>query len=439
MMRISYFLFYLLCFFIAYSCALRIQAGAGVVSLPYAISLAGLALLLFKKWFEGRSRDCQLPRAVLAVFAFVILYTALCLAGIVRTQFAAKVYSQDAVFRVIEQACRLILSGCIAVYVVSVVRNRALCLSGLVVLAISAGLVALYGIYQVLGTYGGFYRSLLPGTASYGMPPGVEGATRAVGTMHEPSFLAGFLCFSIIMTLILLASKEQGHRFISRALFLSLLVQGMCLVMTASSGGFAGFITSLVVGGVLLRGYTRRRYITYWVVMAVLLVAPVAYVAVQSRLARELMVATVGKPTHISTVERTAFVIAALQMFADHPLIGVGPALYNDHVREYTTAFSLRRILIPNNVYAELLSETGILGFVTFVVLLTTIFRCALRKWRESHNTDAIAGGLLISIASLLVQFMAYPTFKMEFIWLLFGIALAPWKPKILEGELVVS
>jgi O-antigen ligase len=257
--------------------------------------------------------------------------------------------------------------------------------------------------------------------------------------MQEPSFLAGFLCFSIVLTIMLLAGERLDGRIIRPALYGSLLLQSLCLVLTTSTGGFLGFAASLIAAVVLLRGPVRRRFVTLTVLMALVLLGPVIYVAMGSSLARNLATATVGKPTHVSAIERTIFVVTALEMFLDHPLLGVGPGLYNEHARKYTSALGQLRVVIPNNVYAELLSETGILGFVSFMALLYGVWRHALWKWRGSDRSDVLAASLLIALVSLAVQFMAYPTFKMEFIWLLFGLSLARWKPAKTSDSLEAS
>jgi O-antigen ligase len=424
-MRPSRVIFYLLCFFIAYSEALKVEFGPLEISLPYMLALFGLLFLMAEARLTKVSiRDWNLRLYSPAVL-FCFIYLVLGSWAILRTQLDSHLYLPDALFRIIEQLGRLVLCLCIMVFVSSVVNERSLMVRGIKVMGVSAGFVGAYGIYQVIGTFLGFYRPLIPHTGSYGLAEGVEGASRAIGTMQEPSFLAGFLCFSIIMTMMSLIAGKDMRRMLRLVLWISLVVQALALVMTSSSGGFVGLVVGLCATAVMIKGRVRFQLLAVLVGVAIIVAIPAVYIAAHTNLTTQLVTATIGKATHGSAIERTEFIRCALRMFADHPLIGVGPGLYSSYVLKYTSAFSIDRVLIANNVYAELLAETGIVGFIGFIVLLWGVFRRAIHRWYNSGRKDLLAAGLPIALISLLVQFLAYPTFKMEFIWFLFGLAAA--------------
>lgn len=421
-MKITHLLFFLLCFFVSYSEALKTELGPVEISVPYFLALAGLAFMLIGRLKGGVPlREWQLKVYTPAV-VFFVAYIIISIIALLSSQMDAAAYTADSLFRIIEQAGRLFLSLCIMIFVSMIVRTEEVMTRGLKVVAVSAGFVGIYGIYQVLGTMWGFYRPLIPHTGAYGV---IGGATRAIGMMQEPSYLAGFLCFSIVTTAMLLVGDGLASGRFRVAVWLSLGLQGLCLILTTSTVGFIGMTMAILAACFVLKGRPRRRLIPILVVVAVLVTIPVVYIAARSNLMDKLIVATVDKPTHESANERTGFVKAAIGMFLDYPIIGVGPGMYDNFARDYAPEFSTARVLIPNNVYAELLSETGLLGFISFMVMLGGLFFKAVGKMRAFGRHNTLHAGLVITFVALAVEFMAYPTFKMEFIWFLFGLSAA--------------
>jgi O-antigen ligase len=425
MMRPSLIIFYLLSFFAPYSEALKTDIGPAQISLPYILALAGLVALLIEHVQSGKPRREWDIRMHFPTLVFLLVYFGIGCLGILRIQMSPFTYSHSALYTVVEQLGRLFFSACIMVFVSAVVSGFDVLLRAMKVTVVSAGLVALYGIYQVVGTFHNFYRPLIPHTGSYGLAEGMEGASRAIGTMQEPSYLAGYLCFSIIVTLMLLSGFEIRGRGLRTVMWISLSFQALGMVLTTSTGGYVGLAVGLVIILFVLKGPARRRLALMLAAAAIVVTVVILSLITSMNLQHKLIVATVGKIGHESAFERANFVSAALKMFADYPLFGVGPGLYCEHVWNYTSAFSRYRVLIANNVYAELLAETGLAGFACFAWMLGSMFRRSLKNQRFSPKGSFIAAGIGIALVSLIVQFLAYPTFKMEFIWYMFGLIAA--------------
>lgn len=427
-MNVPRTIFLLLCFFIPYSEAMKLVIGPAQISTPYVLAMLGIFFIVTDNMLARRGQTKWKLRFYTPVIVLFAVYASIGCLSIVRIQVDSAAHANDAAFLVIEQIARLFLSLGLMVFVSTVVTDASVMIRGLKMVCISAGLVSMYGIYQVIGTFFGFYRPIIPHTASYGLGKGAIGASRAIGTMLEPSYLAAFLCFSIIVTVMLMVEDGALSGRMRRLLWLSLGIQGICMILTTSTIGFLGLAVSLVVIPFFLRNRTRRRLIPILLVVTILVTVPTLYIAAQTDLARKLIVATVDKPNLSSANERTEFIRIAVRMFEDHPVIGVGPGLFNDNAWDYTGAFASSRVLIANNVYAELLSETGLVGFIVFMSVFAGIYWRAHRRWRDSGRQNTILAGLATAIVSLSVQFLAYPTFKMEFIWLLFGLVIANYK-----------
>ena len=411
---------YLLAFFIPYSESLKLEVGPAEVSVPYILASAGLVLLIVALAAHvRRGLQCNLP-----MLAFFLVYIGVSALHLLARQLNGAVWG-DYEARLIEQNGRFVLSLVIALYVMNAAAERRHVDRVLQIVAVTAAVVSAYGIYQVLGTFLGIYRPLLPHTASYGVAPGQTGASRAVATMKEPSYFAGFLVFSIIVTICCLLSS-RNHLWRRRALFLSLVVQATAMLLTTSTGGFVGLVVGLAVFLMLVESRARRRAAFYLGAAAACCAPAVVWLAMTfSGFRWQLILNVLQKAGSISAQERGDFLKSALAMFGDYPLLGVGAGNYGNYLPTYTIAFGARRHFIPNNVYAEILCEAGAFAFIAFVVMVSAILVRAYRGWRGSPGGDLTGAALLSALAGMMVQFVAYPTFKMEFTWLLFGLSIA--------------
>jgi O-antigen ligase len=74
---------------------------------------------------------------------------------------------------------------------------------------------------------------------------------------------------------------------------------------------------------------------------------------------------------------RTSENIAALMMFADHPIFGVGLNNYSENYQKYSREIGMdprREQRDPASLYLQLLAEQGIIGFTVFISLVIYIF-----------------------------------------------------------------
>lgn len=112
----------------------------------------------------------------------------------------------------------------------------------------------------------------------------------------------------------------------------------------------------------------------------------------------------------LSRVERLAFAQAAVDMFVDHPLMGVGIAQFGYNFSHYSTYPVLGKP-IPNVIYLEFLSEDGIIVSLIFAVFF-------YRTFRKTQGS----GYLRMAFLCLMLGFFAYSTISVMFIWALFGL-----------------
>ncbi|WPV02347.1 O-antigen ligase family protein [Mucilaginibacter sp. cycad4] len=118
-----------------------------------------------------------------------------------------------------------------------------------------------------------------------------------------------------------------------------------------------------------------------------------------------------------SKADRLNTVLVSMEIVADNPILGVGPANFGLHFSHYNLGVDFEQDVkkIPNNIYMEILSECGGVTFLVFVFLLWIIFNYGRKK------SYILGAGLLASF----IYFFAFPTFTMLFIWVFLGIVLS--------------
>ena len=125
-----------------------------------------------------------------------------------------------------------------------------------------------------------------------------------------------------------------------------------------------------------------------------------------------------------SRIDRLTSIDIAIDLFLDSPWIGhglqsygflVNDRLYGPLLDVYDGSF--RRI--PNNIYAELAAETGIVGLLLFGTFVFSLVRriASSRGDKDKH--------LLGAMLTVLCYWMAFPTYSVLFVWAFFGLALS--------------
>lgn len=119
--------------------------------------------------------------------------------------------------------------------------------------------------------------------------------------------------------------------------------------------------------------------------------------------------------------------LAALNVFLDHPILGVGPELFPTYYGEYATRIGIR--VKPgereaHNLYLDVASELGTVGLLSLGgVVVATIG--GLRRARRSSDPElrAVATGLLLGLAGYLISGVFLHFSFVRYFWLLMGLA----------------
>ena len=199
-----------------------------------------------------------------------------------------------------------------------------------------------------------------------------------------------------------------------------LAVIGAGIVYTFSRGAAIAFV-GMTILAVLLRVIRFRHLVLLVLGVALLLIAVPSYWVRLSSLETLPGTAdpTSGQPAPDTSIQgRSTENLAALLIFADHPIVGVGPGLYPqyyqlyaDRLGDYSNQLDIRLKYSSrqaHNLYLGLISETGILGLVTFLGAVLVTFRDLLRArkrcLRDKPELALLASCVVLALAAYLID-----------------------------------
>jgi O-antigen ligase len=248
-----------------------------------------------------------------------------------------------------------------------------------------------------------------------------------VGGPLDPNVFGQVLVVTAVLALYLaLTARERA----STTLALAMLAA--CLAATGLTGSRGSLIAAAAAFCLILFLAPIPRGL---VAAAIALVLTAGLVFLPTGLK-----ARVGVPTETSSAQvqsvtkgsenairgRKSENLAALRMFGDHPIIGVGPGNFPGHYLGYSQDIGLDPRLSAresHSLYLGALAENGIVGACAFGVVLWLALRGAWRGRRWLAGRDALlAEGIFVALVSYLVAGLflhaAYP----RYLWIMVGL-----------------
>lgn len=276
------------------------------------------------------------------------------------------------------------------------------------------------------------------GTGAYGSDFGgfaiarPEGAgVFRVGGPLDPNFFGQVLVATAVLAVYLaLIARDRA----SRGLALTILLACIAVtVLTGSRGALVAAAAAICL--ILLLAPIPRDIgvaIAVLVVVAGLIFMPSglkARIGLANSSSASPDVAKVTQGSQDAIQGRKSENLAALQMFRDHPIFGVGPGNYSRNYLSYSERIGLDPRLTPreaHSLYLGALGETGIVGACALFAVLWFAVRGAWRGRRSLRGNDALlAEGIFVSLMSFLVAGLflhaAYP----RYLWILVGFGFA--------------
>ena len=143
-----------------------------------------------------------------------------------------------------------------------------------------------------------------------------------------------------------------------------------------------------------------------------------------------LISSSAGVEPSSSMMGRATENLAAVNIFLDHPILGVGPGQYKFFSAEYGNVLGLKRLnesRRAHSIYLEVLADVGIIGFVLFMAIaLLIMYRLwqSHRRWLGSRpDLSNLAATLFFSLCAYLMSATFLHLSYMRYYWFLLAIA----------------
>ncbi|GHO43024.1 hypothetical protein KSX_11870 [Ktedonospora formicarum] len=202
---------------------------------------------------------------------------------------------------------------------------------------------------------------------------------RIYGTFNQPNPYAGFIDMALLITISLtLLGRNWATRILAGG---ATILLGAAFVLSQSRGANIALALALVF--LCIVGFPRLNVLVRLGVIVLLLLfaaycanlIPEHYV---TPILHKLGLAGISfvnpHDEDFSTAERLAHWIAGINMFLDHPLLGVGIGNYpNAYPRYFITIFA-NPLGHAHNYYINIAAEAGIFGFAGLFTFLFSIF-----------------------------------------------------------------
>jgi len=193
---------------------------------------------------------------------------------------------------------------------------------------------------------------------------------------------------------------------------------GVNLLTLSRAGWLALILEILILVALRYRKKAKDIMTSYLPYLGLLLIAPILYLMYE--LFASGFMAT-------SNVNRLNLIELALSLFKSHPLIGNGVGTFIpliSQVKWYIIDYG--EVIDAHGFIFKTLAETGILGTISFVLLLIYILYVLFKAFKENKNTKysfLILGALLAASGGIVFQLFNTSYFIGK-LWLPIGLAL---------------
>jgi O-antigen ligase len=293
---------------------------------------------------------------------------------------------------------------------------------------IATGLVlALVSVHQV--ATGNFYSDYLGfGQASIEQIFGTLDDWRVKGPLDDPNYYAQLML--VVFALGLERSLGDSRVPARLVALVATIAAAATIVFTHSRGGLVGLAGVLAVTVWLHRPSPRVLAVGLVLLLGLATFLPDGYV---ERLAKSTTVLSgsdgAAGDADPSIEGRSSELQVGVQLFRDHPVGGIGAGNYETRYQEYARPIGLdprREDREAHSLYAEIASETGLIGLATFGLLVAAVAR-SLRSAMRSPNTRrrALASGLAAGLVGYLVAAIFLHAAYQRTLWILLVLGFA--------------
>lgn len=235
----------------------------------------------------------------------------------------------------------------------------------------------------------------------------VGGAGRLVG-FASTYMLLGAINLLILPIIFTLALKKSSLPLYLRIFFaLTTLINIPAIIIENTRIAYIGIFISFLL--VIVLSLKTKKQIFIASLGFILLACSIFAIAPNSMQRLESISDT--QYENQSNSERLLMWQSATYMFMDYPIFGVGVGNYHDqYIQKYRSSLSREDQWHPHNVLLNMLSESGLLGGVSFLLLFGYIYYNAIQTWRRTKNIVSLA--YLASLTGYTINFFTDSMFS---------------------------
>ncbi len=298
-------------------------------------------------------------------------------------------------------------------------------------------LAAIYGLLQ--------YAGVVPGG------PGDNPLDAIISTMGNRNYLGGYLAYLLLPSIVLLVRLRSR---ILRTLSLAMIAVCFGVVLFVNQTGtivaLSIAIVCLIAGWAIFRPVAPISSSRRWLIALVLSATLVGLFAAPSGPLNSVVVLSDDGSTWFSEVwarssgqTRSEDWWIALEMFRDHPVVGVGLGNYKLEFVPYKVAFlstprgasytaPIARAAQAHSEYIQVLAELGIVGGIATLWLIVFLFagvwirlRANRREW-EQFDVLLLVAGIIVFCVHAIVSFPAHLPASSWAAVVLLGLVFSP-------------
>jgi O-antigen ligase len=222
------------------------------------------------------------------------------------------------------------------------------------------------------------------------MPTEVEINSDRIGFFGYPISMGELKMLLLLMVFPLLFSKEKF--FMSKIFLLLLLIPiFISMYLTQSRNVFVAIFISLIIYGIII----NKKFLIYFATILIIFwfIIPARF---QNR------IESIANPNFLSNESRLVMWNVGMQMFKDHPLLGIGDNEFTKVYKLYKEPQIEGEGSHLHSNYLMILATTGIFGFIFYISFFIAIFLKQIKFYRNVLNeTDKllIFGSILMMIS----------------------------------------
>jgi len=240
-------------------------------------------------------------------------------------------------------------------------------------------------------------------------------------TFYRTNDLAGYLLLLVPLSLHLFLQARQASWRLYYGLAFSILGSSLALTQSRTSWLAGALALALVL---YFQRENLRQPVYRWSALAVLGLLAVGFWLSAETLWPRLQSVLSGQILQEnSALWRKELLVGAWDIFLAHPWTGTGPNTYATALPAYQQSPGYYSIN-PHNYYLQALAETGLVGFVAFLLWLVSLYRAVGRF------ANPLSAGLLASLSASLFHIAFDIDWSVTAIPILFavllGMALVP-------------